>query len=182
MKILSAVLLVIAFVFSSCTVADNLIENVLYPYKKPQSFEYYDKDFKLDKNTQLKTENFYYTKGEGISGHYYEYLKFYPDGTVYYLGGTAIEPDNGFKNGYIDTKRKKNGVPKYRKASWGRYNFYSDTIKLNIVDYTAFSTDYRKYLGKISNDTIYFEVYKKEYTSGKYNYSHSGYFVYFLEE
>lgn len=171
--------LIIVFCFSSCTLAENILEKLLYPYKKPKDFDYFEKDFKLDKNSDLKTENFYFTKGEGVSGEYYEYFKFDSDGTVYYYGGTISTPENCFKENYIDIERKKNGVPKYRKTSWGRYNFYSDSLKLNIVNYTALSSNYKKYLGTISNDTLFFDVYNKDYTSEKYIYSHSDYYIYY---
>ncbi len=171
----------VLLLLSSCNFIDNLIEVALYPYKKPTSFEYYDKNFQLETDSKIKTENFYFTEGEGASGHYYDYLKFYPDGMVYHHGGTSTPPDQAYEKNYINTSRRKNGIPSHRKASFGYYKLSENGLIFTIIDYTALSENKYKYIGTITNDTLNIEVFEHDYFSKKYKYSHSNKYIYFSE-
>lgn len=178
-RILSVTLFFLILVFSSCSMIDNLIEVMLYPYKKPKSFEYYNKNFQLSKDDMIEAENFYYTKRMGASGEYYDYFRFFDDGMVYHFGGTFFSPDEVYQKQYFNIIRKRNGVPTYRKASWGYYSLNDDSLKFSIVDYSALSQHKFKFLGVIKNDSLFLDVYEFNLLDEVFYFSHSSIYVYY---
>ncbi|MBN2663658.1 MAG: hypothetical protein JXR68_08400 [Bacteroidales bacterium] len=178
-EFLKVFLVFLMLIISSCSMLDNLIEVMLYPYKKPKSFEFYNKDFQLSKDDIFKTEIFYYTKGVGVSGEYYDYFKFYSDGMVYHYGGTSILPNEAYQKKYFNITRKRNGVPNYRKASWGYFYLNNDSLKFSIVDYTALSEDKFKYIGVIKNDSLFLDVYEFNHLHEVFYFAHSSIYVYY---
>lgn len=179
MNAIRTIVFLIFIVFSSCNIANEAIDRALYPPKKPNYFEYYNKEFKFPEKTELKIDDFYITEGVGASGHYYDYLKFFEDGMVYHFGGTGIAPQEMFKKKYMDVIRKKNGAPSYRKDSWGYFKFSGDILIFTMVDYTAFSTDKYKYVGNIERDTLKFAIFHQDYETKEYEYTHTETYVHY---
>lgn len=167
---LYAVLIFGTIFFTSC---NRFFEALVYPRPEPDDFEYYDEHFKLPKYSGLNTESFYYTQGTGVSGEYYSYLRFYPDGAVLYYGGTALPPDSIKAYGFTDVQRRKHkGTPKARKTPWGYYKLSGDSLYLSLIDYGPISSKIKKFKGSIQNDSLIFKVYEKLTSDSEFSFSY----------
>ena len=158
----------ILFLGSAC---NQIMERIFNPPSKSSEFEYYDKNFQLEGTSGLNTESFYYTRGVGVSGAYFAYLKFYPDGALEYFGGTSLSPDSVDYYNLMKTERKKrSGIPKDRKANWGDYTTENDSIKLTFKKHRAMSSIMHKYLGVLNGHSITFKTYSYSALDSGYHY------------
>lgn len=155
------------------------MDRIFYPYSEPEDFMFYEKDYQLSKSEDLKTDKFYFTQGVGVSGEYYLYVKFFPDGGVYYSGGTALEPDSVEQYNFLDVERKRNGIPKDRKASWGYYQCKNNKLKMTILDHRALSSINLKYHGIVKRDTLFMKLYEKSVNDSTFRLSGKEIFYYF---
>jgi hypothetical protein len=166
-----AIVLILVLIIFSGTACNQIIDRVFSPPSKTSEFEYYDESFQLSDSSDLNTESFYYTQGEGVSGSYYAYLKFHPDGACEYFGGTALTPDSVDYYQFLETERKKrSGLPKDRKADWGYYTTSNDSIKLTFKKHRAMSSIMHKYLGVIEDNSITFKTYSYSVLDSSYRY------------
>lgn len=140
---------------------NNIMDRIFHPYNEPEDFMFYEKDYKLSESEDLKTNKFYFTQGVGVSGEYYLYLKFFSDGGVYYSGGTSLAPDSIEHFNFLNVERKRNGIPKDRKASWGYYQCRENKLMMTILDQRALSSVNLKYHGIVKEDTLFMKIYEK---------------------
>lgn len=165
------IVLLSGFLLVSGSACNQIMDRIFHPHSKTSEFEYYDENFQLADDSDLNTESFYYTQGEGVSGSYYAYLKFHPDGALEYFGGTALNPDSIDYYKFLETERnKRTGLPKDRKANWGYYTTDKDSIKLTFKKHRAMSSIMYKCQGVIDSNSLIFNTYSYSTFDSVYKY------------
>ena len=154
MKIKCLLIIVASLTFNSC-------ELVFNSKVKKTDFEYYSQGFLLDSNSQLKTDGFYASPSNRSDEGVYTYFKFFPDGVVYYYGGTAMVPDTVDALKIMNLERNKKGIPISKTASWGYYICAGDSLKFTFIKRRALSSMMNKYIGAIKGDTLVFEIFEE---------------------
>jgi hypothetical protein len=131
----------LAMVFNSCSWL------MIGSHPKSTSYKYYSKDFKLQVNSPLKIDGFYYSKliSKSNGELYYSYLKFY-------------------ENGMVNSKFTK-GTPEIIKESYWPFNDVYGYYHLdgNHITYELKSNygTYRHGEGDVINDTLSLKVFEK---------------------
>ena len=118
---------------------------VVQPWKKQeplqQNFLYYDPDFELDPNTQLRTDGLYFfLKEEDLFGDTHFIFRFYPDGVVVEYN-VYNSPEK-----VVQLERKLDG------NLHGYYKVQGDSILFSTAIYYDHSQNF--YIGQIFQDSI----------------------------